>query len=273
MTRPLRLDVFGATDRGKARLNNEDNFVVATIRRTIAVDHGSVAFGDLTDRFQSRAAHLLAVADGVGGRPGGEIASRRAVEDLVAYVASAAACFDKNDAGDENAFLERLESTIRATHEGLSQGDTDAPPATTLTMALLIGARVYLVHVGDTRAYYLRGGRLHQLTRDQTVGEYMMSIGAWTDTQASKAPVGSALTSAIGGSELSPTIGVVDVAAGEVMMLCSDGLTKHVSDDRIASTLERATGAQAACEALVRMALEGGGSDNISVIVARLMDP
>ena len=136
-------------------------------------------------------------------------------------------------------------------------------------MAMLIWPRTYIVHVGDSRAFYFRKGRLRQLTRDQTTGEYMVDMGAWTEEQARAAPLASSLASALGSEELTPAIGLVDLQPGDTLLLCTDGLSKHVSDERIAEVLGGAASAEAACRALVEAALADGGTDNITTVVAR----
>jgi protein phosphatase len=266
------VDSFGLTDRGKVRDQNEDHFVVAAMRKQVVVQHTSLDDPTLSERLSGHDAHLFAVADGVGGRPGGELASSAAVEGLLDYVGNASQCFNRFDVTQENAFLEQLETEIRATHAALigQEGDINRAPATTLTLVMLVGPRAYIVQVGDSRAYYLHRGRLKQITRDQTLGEYMVGIGAWTDTQAARAPTAGALASAIGGSELSPVVGLVDLDPGDTLLLCTDGLTRHVEDVGIESVLAKSPTAEAASRELVRQALEAGGEDNVTVIVARL---
>jgi PPM family protein phosphatase len=269
MSQPV--DCFGLTDRGKVRDANEDHFVVASMRKQVAVRYTSLDHPGLDQRLSGDNAWLFAVADGVGGRPGGEFASSAAVESLLGYVGRASGCFNRFDVSQENAFLERLEGEIRSTHETIldQHGDAGRAPATTLTLAMLVGCRAYIVHVGDSRAYYLRRGKLKQITRDQTIGEFMVNIGAWTDTQAARAPTASALASAIGGSELSPAIGLIDLLPGDVLLLCTDGLTRHVSDDEIERLLDTDGSAEAVARELVQRALDAGGEDNVTVIVAR----
>ena len=272
MTR-TQIDCFGLTDRGKVRDANEDHFVVASMRKRVTVKHTSLGQpGLLDDQLSGAEGFLLAVADGVGGRPGGELASSQAVEGLLDFVGRASGCFNKVDIQREHELLEELEGEIRATHESiLDQNQSpQGAPATTLTLAMIVTPRVYLVHVGDSRAYYLRRGRLHQITRDQTVGEYMVDIGAWTDTQAARAPAASALASAIGGSELTPVVGLVDLEPGDVLVLCTDGLNRHVKDDEITATIGRNGSAESIAKELVAKALDGGGEDNVTVIVARM---
>jgi protein phosphatase len=176
------------------------------------------------------------------------------------------------DTDHEHEFLEQLEHAVRESHQRIyaEGGGRGQGMATTLTMAVLMWPRAYLLHVGDSRAFYLHKGRLRQLTRDQTTGEYMVDAGAWTEEQARKAPTASALISALGGDDLTVAVGLVDLQPGDVLLLCTDGLTRHVTDERIAEVLARAADSASACSELVSGALEGGGSDNVTVVVARM---
>ncbi|HEX6669361.1 MAG TPA: protein phosphatase 2C domain-containing protein [Gemmatimonadales bacterium] len=267
----VRLDVAGLTDVGRRRKANEDHFVVVSLQKTVSIRLTSLADPRVFDRLRGPEGLLMVVADGVGGRPGGAEASETAVTALVEYIAQAAGCFNQLDVDQEHRFLEQLETAVMEAHRRLlaTHGERADGPATTLTMAMLIWPRAYIVHVGDSRAFYLRKGRLRQLTRDQTTGEYMVNVGAWTEEQARTAPLGSTLASALGSEELSPAIGLVDLHPGDSLLLCTDGLTRHVTDERITELLATAGSAEAACRALVDAALEGGGSDNVTVVVAR----
>ena len=267
------VEAFGLTDVGSVRPRNEDHFVIASMRKSVTIRYSSLSADEMHRWLGGGAeAYLFAVADGVGGRPGGELASGAVVTRLLGYVGRAAGCYHQFNVDEEHQFLERLEQSIRDTHEEIlrSHGAADKAPATTLTLAMLVGRRAYLVHVGDTRAYYLRGSRLRQITQDQTIGEYMMDLGAWTEAQAAKASAGNALSSAIGGSEMSPSVGLIDLEPGDALLLCSDGLTKHVDDQQIAAVLGKPVSAEAAAQELVAMALAGGGTDNVTAIVARI---
>lgn len=268
----VTIDCFGLTDTGRVRSHNEDHFVIAAIAKSIEVRRTSLPDKTLSARFGSASAHLFAVADGVGGRPDGERASELTVGALLDYVAHAAGCFQGLDADKEHALLETLERTVRDVHErllGEARGDAEKSPATTLTMVLLAWPRAYLVHVGDSRVYACRGGKLELMTRDQTIGEYMLSMGAWTEAQARRSGPAAALASAVGGSELAPVVGVIELAVGDALLLCTDGLNRHVPDDQIGRTIAEATSAEAATRALVDLALAGGGSDNVTAVVAR----
>jgi serine/threonine protein phosphatase PrpC len=268
----VQVDASGLTDVGRKRKANEDHFVIMALRQAAEVRQTSVQDSRVFERLQGQEALLLVVADGVGGRAGGAIASETAVTSLVEYLADAAGCVHGLDTDREHEFLERLESAVRQTHQRIfvEGGGRGQGMATTLTMAVLIWPRAYLLHVGDSRAFYLHKGRLRQLTRDQTTGEYMLDAGAWTEEQARTVPAAGALFSALGGDELTIAVGLVDLQPGDVLLLCSDGLTRHVPDERIAEVLGRAADSESACRELVSDALEGGGSDNITVVVARM---
>ena len=267
----VRVDVAGLTDVGRRRKVNEDHFVIASLQKTVNVKHTSLADPRVFDSLRGPEGLLMVVADGVGGRPGGAVASETAVTALVEYMGQAAGCFHQLDVDQEHQFLEQLETAVMEAHRRLvsGHGERTDGPATTLTMAMLIWPRAYIVHVGDSRAFYLRKGRLRQLTRDQTTGEYMVSAGAWTEEQARVAPIGSSLASALGSEELSTSLGLVDLQPGDTLLLCTDGLTRHASDERITELLAGAGSAEAACKALVDAALADGGTDNVTVVVAR----
>ena len=268
----VAIDSFGISDQGKVRDSNEDNFLIVDIRKSVAVKHSSLSADALGNRFRSAGGYLFAVADGVGGGPEGEKASEGAISALLGYASETVGCFNTYSAAKEHELFEKLENTVRSVHERLledHEGKRGQAPATTLTMILLVWPRAYLVHVGDSRAYVRRGGKVQQLTRDQTFGEYMVNIGAWTEDQASRAKPAATLSSAIGGSELTPVVGLVDLDPGDSIMLCTDGLTKHVDAARVEAILSDSAGAEESARQLLKEALAGGGTDNIAVIVVR----
>jgi protein phosphatase len=266
------VDVFGLSDVGKKRQRNEDHFVIATLRKEIALRQTNLEDTTVFDHARGTEAQLLAVADGVGGQAGGDVASRTAVTSLVAYLNTTMSCFNNLDVDAEHEFLEKLENGVHAAHEDVrvANGRLSRPPATTLTMITLVWPRAYVVHVGDSRAMYLHDGWLRPLTRDQTMGEAMVDAGAMTEEQASRSSLSQTLYSALGGTDMMPHVGLVDFAVGDVLLMCSDGLTKHVSDTRISEVLGQPWTAEQMTRTLVQDALDGGGSDNVTVIVARM---
>jgi protein phosphatase len=141
--------------------------------------------------------------------------------------------------------------------------------ATTLTLFLGVWPRAYMLQVGDSRAYRLKDGVLTQTTRDQTMAEELVDQGVFTRADAANTKWAHVLSSAIGGPQAAPVVRGFDQAWGTVGLMCSDGLTRHVSDDQIRERLMSMTSSRQACEALLQDALDAGGADNITIIVAR----
>ncbi len=266
-------DVFGVSDIGRRRARNEDHFIVASLRKELAIRQSNLTAAAWHDAESAAEAQVFAVADGVGGHEGGDVASQLTLTMLVNYLARAAASFNQLGADEENAFLERLEAGVHEVHEGLlaQLGRGSRAPASTLTMVTLVWPRAYVVHVGDSRAMYLHRGILRTLTRDQTFAEMLVDDGTMTPEQAARSMLNSTLTSAIGGQDMRPIVGLVDFVPGDVLLLCSDGLTKHVSDERIAERLGEPWTAEQMATTLLQDALDGGGSDNVTVLVVRML--
>jgi protein phosphatase len=265
------IDVFGLTDRGLVREGNEDHFLIARVSKSINVLQTSLSPDQFARELGGAVGHVFAVADGVGGGPQGELASERTLATMLTYIGKAASCFQGLDVSAEHALFDMLDQAVHDIHSGLVREYDDPAqlPATTLTLVLLVWPRAYHVQVGDSRAYVRRDGRLQRLTRDQTLGEYMVSVGAWTDEKARMASTAETLSSAIGGSELEPVVGLIDLSPGDSLLLCTDGLTKHLADEQIARALAESDSAERTCRELVSDALRGGGTDNVTVIVVR----
>jgi protein phosphatase len=141
--------------------------------------------------------------------------------------------------------------------------------ATTLTLAIAVWPRMYVVQVGDSRLYYFWQGTLKQITRDQTVAQYLVDVGAMPADRAARSPYSNILASAIGGDEARPEVSRLDIPRGCVVLLCTDGLTKHVSDDEIADHLKKMGSAEQVSRALLDLALERGGTDNVTILIGR----
>jgi protein phosphatase len=139
--------------------------------------------------------------------------------------------------------------------------------ATTLTLLMAMWPRLYILQVGDSRCYLLRKDKFYRLTRDQTMAERMVAEGLVTREQAENSRLAHVLTSAVGGSDIMPVTTVITMRWGDVLLACSDGLTKHVSEDAIQARLQGLGSAEQVCRALVDDALAGGGTDNITVLV------
>ena len=268
LPRITRIDSAGVSHNGKARPANEDHFAIMTLQRNVQLRATNLQDTAVLDKLRRPEITIMIVADGVGGAVGGKIASGVAVRSVVEYIGEAVGCVQDLDVDREQTFLDHLSRAVERGHDRLKEMfKTQGGPATTLTMVTLIWPRAYVVHVGDSRGYFLRNGKLKQFTRDQTMGDYLVDIGAVTEQHAQKAGLYNVLSSAVGG-DLVPSVGLVDLEAGDTLLLCTDGLTKHVPDERIVELLGSGN-AELAAQALIDAALEGGGSDNVTVIVAK----
>jgi PPM family protein phosphatase len=273
--REEEIDVHGVTHPGKVRKDNQDHFVLCSLRKQLVVRLSSIpdATGLMTE--SERLASLAMVADGVGGAAQGETASRMALQAVTRYVSRATRCYFGAAEDDDQALLDALQEGARHCHAELIRLGEEDPDyrgmATTLTLYLGVWPRGYLLQVGDSRCYMLRDGELTQITRDQTMAQAMVDVGAMKAEEAANTQLAHTLTSSIGGRETHPKVTRFDMNWGNVLLLCSDGLTRHVPDERIRDVLRSMTSAKQACEVLLQEALEDGGSDNITVVVGRAM--
>lgn len=268
------IDVFGLTHPGKVRPSNQDHFLIASLRKQMQVHLTSLDTPESLGESE-RLAVLAMVADGVGGGPKGEQASRLTMEMVSRYVARSMHCYYTTDATDDRAFPRSLEEAALECHLDLYRRALDDPElrgmATTLTLWLGVWPRAYLLQVGDSRCYILRRGELRQISRDQTVAQDLFEQGVFTRTDAMSTRWANVLASAIGGPEAAPVVTTLDQAWGDVGLLCSDGLTKHVPDDQIRERMTSMTSARQACEALLQDALNAGGTDNITILIGRTL--
>jgi protein phosphatase len=267
------LDVYGLTHPGLVRQENQDHFLICSLRKDIVVHRSSLPqLGGLVGS-QERVAFLAMVADGVGGGMAGEEASRIAVEAVTRYVAESVRCYYSAHADEEQGLLETLQAAALRCHEAVVQHAAEDAErrgmATTLTLWLGLWPRAYLIHVGDSRCYLLRRNELTQLSRDQTMAQELVDLGVLSRVEAANTRLAHTLSSSIGGRHTSPVVTRMEQEWGNVGLLCSDGLTRHVPDERICDRLRTMTSARQVCEDLLQDALDGGGTDNITVIVGR----
>ncbi len=245
---PLSLDIHGAVDSGRARSNNEDS---------IAIDE---------------AARLAVLADGMGGYNAGEVASQMATSfvrtELGRWLGEA-----PEDAGDHDirrAMDICVDNANRAIFNAANSNPQYAGMGTTLVVAVFRDKRLFLGHVGDSRAYRLRGGRLQQITRDHSLLQEQIDAGLITSEQAAFSVNKNLVTRAVG---VEDTVLLEthqhEVAAGDLYLLCSDGLSDMLDDATIAQLLQTHDSLEAAVTALIAAANDAGGKDNISVILIR----
>lgn len=209
---------------------------------------------------------LLALADGMGGHAAGEVAS--------SLVISALAPLDDDDPGDD-LLAELRDATVEG-NAAITRHVAEAPDlegmGTTLTAILFAGSRLGLVHVGDSRAYQLRDGTFTQITKDDTFVQSLIDEGRITEEEAHTHPQRSLLLRAITGQDVEPSLTVREARAGDRYLLCSDGLSGVVSDETLADTLAAYRDPRACADRMIELALRGGGPDNITCIVADVVD-
>ena len=268
------IESFGMSHAGNVRSVNEDHFVTAALQRAVQVRQTNLDDPHIFDRLSGPRAYLFAVADGVGGSSGGRVASAIAVASIVEYLGEVVGAYNGYGADHLKHFPEHLRTAVERAHDHLVETfrlHTRGGPATTLTLAMVVWPSAYIVHVGDSRIYHLRDGALRRLTRDQTVGEVLVSQHGMPKEKAEQAGLYNVLASAIGARDMTPAVDHIPLERGDVFLLCTDGLTKHVSDARIREVMTSASDCEACCRSLIDLALAGGGSDNVTAVVARVL--
>ena len=269
------IDVYGLTHTGKVRRENQDHFLIGALNKSMVIHQTSLSALDRLVDGPQRLAFLAMVADGVGGGARGEEASRMALEAVTQYVTGTMRCYYAVSSTDDTEFTKALQEGALHCHADLRRrGDEDPDAvgmATTLTLFLGVWPKAYLLQVGDSRCYIYRNGELRQLTRDQTMAQELIDLGVLTGPEAAPTRLAHTLSSSLGGRQSDPVVTRLDMTWGTVLLLCSDGLTTHVADDRIRERLRTMTTAKQVCEDLLRDALEEGGSDNITIIVGRAL--
>ena len=235
----LHLRWAAVTDQGHARSNNQDAFYA----------------GD----------RLLVVADGMGGMAAGDVASRLAVD------AMASLDMPIGNEHQMDALHKALEVANGRIAEKVSEDAALEGMGTTMTAVIFSGDRAALAHVGDSRAYLLRDGRLNQLTKDDTYVQMLVDQGLIRPEEAAGHPRRAVVTQALQGEPVSPSYMIVEPEPGDRWLLCSDGLTTVVPAERIEDELAAVRDPQECAERLLELALQGGGPDNVTVIVADLV--
>lgn len=215
---------------------------------------------------------LFVVCDGMGGPAGGEIASSLAVDTFVSIFHQELEALPASRTSATSQALARAAAAanravcIRAAYDIRFRG-----MGTTLVAARFSGRELTVLNVGDSRAYLLHGDQLQQVSVDHSYLKEQVELGLMTSEQARDSPLQSVITRAIGAEpDVRPDLFVQTVEPGDVILLCTDGLTRHVSDASIAHTLQHADSAEAACSVLITLARDGGGSDNITCFVIRV---
>jgi protein phosphatase len=270
----MAIDVAATTHEGHVRPNNEDHYLVIRFGRSLQ-SLGTNVDASLLPSSYNLTGYGMVVADGLGGMSGGEVASRTALTKLVELVTETPDwIFGFEDIEKVETILNRAKERFLKIDEALkNKADHDASLSgmgTTLTVAMSLGNNLVIGHIGDSRAYLFRDGNLTQLTKDHTVAQELIDAGlSGTDPVARS--MRHVLTAALGsmGSRIQPEVRRLRLKENDQLLLCTDGLSDMVDEKTIASMLRNATSSAKVCEDLKTVALAAGGTDNLTLIVAR----
>ena len=243
--------VNGLTDTGLVRDHNEDAYIVL---------HNETNLGNVDA--------VMAVADGMGGHAAGEIASSITITDIKSKFNTG-----EHQTLDAREFLEFLRRTLETANKNVLEAGQDNNKrgmGTTCTLAALRAGKLYYAHVGDSRAYLIRQGRMRQITTDHSWVQESVDAGILTAQEARTHPNRNVITRAVGlDSEVKVDLGSHELKNGDLIVLCSDGLNSMISDAAIENIIHSCSDNDL-CQALVNSAKEAGGEDNITVITARV---
>jgi protein phosphatase len=271
------IDAWGLTHPGNVRETNQDHYLVGGLASCVRVISTSLEHEAGAITYLERAASIGVVADGVGSSYGGEHAARVAVDALVREVTRSFHRAEYAEATDPDVFSRLLQDAALACHESLLGRAEEEPDkgsfATALTLFLGLWPHAYILQVGDTRAYIYQHGALTQITRDQTWAQELIDQGTLSQTKAEASRWANVLSSSIGGQETTPVVTRIERDWGAMLLFCSDGLTKHVTNERIGELAAEMTSSRQLAEDLLQEALDDGGSDNITIIVGRTVRP
>jgi PPM family protein phosphatase len=269
MDNEVYVDCAGKSDRGLKRKKNEDQFLIADLNRSIVVRQTTLSVEQQTIMIGGTEGKLIVIADGAGGHASGERASELAVHTITHFVLNTMAWFFKLDQEHENDLVDELQKGLERCHQILAQ-DAETHPeyrtmATTLTLAYILWPRLYILHVGDSRTYIQRQDQIYQITHDHS----------YADNLSDSRYAGVLWNALVADSskQVRPEVHKTELQIGDTLLLCTDGLNKHVTDAEISRILSENPSPTKAARVLVDSANEGGGSDNTTVVVARFLPP
>jgi serine/threonine protein phosphatase PrpC len=276
-TPALSVSAHGMSDTGLKRAANEDRFVVAEFARSLTVHQTNIR--QPTALASSRRVNVFLVADGVGGNSAGEVASALSVVTVEGFLLNAFQRLTMLQPGEERAVLDDLHAAIFQADARLFREAARHPEwrgmGTTLTMALAVNRQLLVAHAGDSRCYLFSHDRLQQLTQDHTLVAELERTGVLSREESKAHPWRHVVSNLLGGTEPGVRVELHDLELhpGDVVLLCTDGLTEMLSEVGIAEVLRALPNPRAACEELVAEANRRGGRDNVTVVVARFEAP
>lgn len=265
-SKPVRVQVVGKTDRGRTREHNEDCFLIADLSRQTVSPQPGIREHEVGDR-----GSVFIVADGMGGAAAGELASEMATRTIYEHLARVWGA-DRDPTAQRFAY--RLKEAVEVANARIHAHAQAHPElrgmGTTTTAAGVLGDHLYLTQVGDSRAYLVRGGAATQLTRDQSLMQRLVEAGELTEEEAARSERKNIILQALGPDpKVKVDLTHQHLRRGDVLVLCSDGLSGQVRKEEIADAVVRLGTLEAACDYLIALANERGGPDNITVVLAR----
>jgi protein phosphatase len=277
-TRALRVRFGALSHPGKVRPKNEDHFLVSQFSRTQRILTTNIPDDQVPEQTGDDAYSMI-VADGMGGMAAGDVASRMAITTGLKLFQKSPKWGFKINRKEARELLDRLNSYLRDIDMAITQkseGDRKFfGMGTTLTAAYSIGVDLFIIHLGDSRAYLFRNGVVSQLTKDHTVAQAMADAGYIAQKEVRRHNKRNVLTNFLGGhhGKVKADVRWLRLADGDRLLVCSDGLTDMVDDQSIAEILGSRELPNDAAQSLVDLALERGGKDNVTVLVARYEIP
>lgn len=265
-TPPIRATLFALTDLGRTRDHNEDTFLVADLGTSDALRASRREEHVISDRGM-----IFLVADGMGGAAAGELASEMAAVEIHRQMVDG---WTTAPLGNEETFATNLRRAVEAANGELHEYAVSHPEVrgmgTTATVVGVWGDRLYLAQIGDSRAYLIRGDTTRQLTRDQSLTQRLVEVGELTEEEAETSERRNIILQALGpDARVKVDLSWQMLQRGDLLIICSDGLSSVVRRDDIGAVAAEAGDVQRMCERLVMMANERGGPDNITVVAVR----
>lgn len=271
----VRVEIGSGTHSGMVRANNEDQFLVAKMGKSMRVCATSLPRHENETRFADEEGYLMIVADGMGGAAAGEVAAAVAVATVEEFALNTVKWFLHLSQHEDTALMGELRASLeradRELFDRVERHPSLAGMGTTLTVAFSVGTDLFVVHAGDSRAYLLRHGEMTQVTSDHTLVQMLVDGGQLTPEQAKTHSRRNIVTNVVGG----PIEGVlaevhkVPLVDGDILLLCTDGLSEPVDEAKIVKALTTYDDADEAVARLLGLALAAGGPDNVTAVVAR----
>jgi serine/threonine protein phosphatase PrpC len=274
----VQVDLAALSHQGKVRENNEDHFLISRVERSLETVKTNLPKYVIPQRF-AEVGYGMLVADGMGGHQAGEIASRLAIATFVNLILNTPEWYMRVGKQEAEQVMERIAERYRivdATVREKAQTDPAlAGMGTTMTLACSLGPIVILAHIGDSRVYLCKAGQCHQLTRDHTMAQSLIDLGVLKREQAGWHYFKHALTRVLGTGQSfgEPEVQQLTLADGDQILLCTDGLTDMVPQQMIGAIMGDSKTSDEACQRLVDAALDNGGKDNVTVVLARYRLP